>query len=114
MSRNYKCVKYLIRPDYYIRIKEEKKLVLYTCLKKTKLDYLGSECVCDCCLTSTQQFAAISRREQVNFQWDDDDEVCFVLDQHAELDFYSASSLKRIFQCKIFLYFFVLQSIITK
>ena len=33
-------------------------------------------------------------REQVNFQWDDD-EVRFVLDQHAELDFYSASSLKQ-------------------
>ena len=28
------------------------------------------------------------------FQWDDD-EVRFVLDQHAELDFYSASSLKQ-------------------
>jgi hypothetical protein len=31
---------------------------------------------------------------QVNFQWDDD-EVRFVLDQHAELDLYSASSLKQ-------------------
>jgi hypothetical protein len=30
----------------------------------------------------------------VNFQWDDD-EVCFVLDQHAKLDFYSASSLRQ-------------------
>jgi hypothetical protein len=30
----------------------------------------------------------------INFQWDDD-EVRFVLDQHAELDFYSASSLKQ-------------------
>jgi hypothetical protein len=29
-----------------------------------------------------------------NFQWDDD-EVLFVLDQHAEFDFYSASSLKQ-------------------
>jgi hypothetical protein len=38
--------------------------------------------------------SAISWREQVNFQWDDDD-VRFVLDQHAELDFYSASSLKQ-------------------
>ena len=36
----------------------------------------------------------MSWREQVNFQWDDD-EVRFVLDQHAELDFYSASSLKQ-------------------
>jgi hypothetical protein len=33
--------------------------------------------------------------EQVNFHWDDDDDVHFVLDQHAELDFYSASSLKQ-------------------
>ena len=39
-------------------------------------------------------YSAISWREQVNFQWDDD-EVSFVLDQHAELDFYSASSLKQ-------------------
>ena len=33
-------------------------------------------------------------REQVNFQWYDD-EVHFVLDQHAELEFYSTSSLKQ-------------------
>jgi hypothetical protein len=33
-------------------------------------------------------------REQVHYQWDDD-EVRFVLNQHAELDFYSASSLKQ-------------------
>ena len=32
--------------------------------------------------------------EQVNFQWDND-EVRFILDQHAELDFFSASSLKQ-------------------
>jgi hypothetical protein len=38
---------------------------------------------------------AMSWREQVNFQWDDDDEVRFVLDQHAELDFYSTSSMKQ-------------------
>ena len=36
----------------------------------------------DCCLTPTQQLSAVSLREQVNFQWGDD-EVCFVLDQHA-------------------------------
>jgi hypothetical protein len=40
-------------------------------------------------------FSAISWWEQVIFQWDDDDEVHFVLDQHAELDFISASSLKQ-------------------
>ena len=38
--------------------------------------------------------SAISWREQVNFHRDDD-EVRFVLDQHAEFDFYSASSLKQ-------------------
>ena len=39
-------------------------------------------------------FSAISLWEQVNFQWDDD-EIRFVLDHHAELDFNSASSLKQ-------------------
>jgi hypothetical protein len=55
-------------------------------IKDTK-KYSIIEWVSDCCLTPTQQFfSAISWWEQVNFQWDDD-EVCFVLDQHAELDF---------------------------
>ena len=31
---------------------------------------------------------------QVHFQWDDD-EVCFVLDQHAEMDLHSGSSMKQ-------------------
>ena len=39
-------------------------------------------------------FSALSGREQVNFQCDDD-EARFVLDQHSELDLYSASSLKQ-------------------
>ena len=39
------------------------------------------EWVIDCCLTPTQQFFSYIMREQVNFQWDDD-EVRFVLDQH--------------------------------
>jgi hypothetical protein len=39
-------------------------------------------------------FSAISRREQINFQWDDD-EVRFDLDQQAWLDFNSASLLKQ-------------------
>jgi hypothetical protein len=30
---------------------------------------------------ATQQFSVMSWLEQVNFQWDDD-EICFVLDQH--------------------------------
>jgi hypothetical protein len=45
-------------------------------------------------LSPTQQCSAISWREQVKFQWDGD-EMSFVLDQDAELDFYSASSLKQ-------------------
>jgi hypothetical protein len=46
------------------------------------------------CQFSNMSATGISWREQVNFQWDDD-EVRFVLDQHAEFDFYSASSLKQ-------------------
>jgi hypothetical protein len=41
---------------------------------------LVSEWMCNCYLTPTQQFSAMSWR--VNFQWDDD-EIRFVLDQHA-------------------------------
>jgi hypothetical protein len=43
---------------------------------------------------SPSKFSAISWREQVNFQ-QDNNEVRFVLDQHAEFDLYSASSLKQ-------------------
>jgi hypothetical protein len=35
--------------------------------------------------------------QQVTFQLDD---VCFVLGQHAKLDFYTASSLKQLFMVK--------------
>jgi predicted alpha/beta hydrolase len=41
----------------------------------------------------TQQFFSYIM-VRTSCEWDDD-EVCFVLDQHAELDFYSASSLKQ-------------------
>ena len=43
-----------------------------------------------------QQFVQLYHGENklINFQWDDD-EVCFVLDQHVKLDVYSASSLKK-------------------
>ena len=34
--------------------------------------YFVLQWVSDCCLTWTQQFSAMSWREQVNFQWDDD------------------------------------------
>jgi hypothetical protein len=37
---------------------------------------------------------AISWRDQVNIQWDDD-KIHFVLDQHAQLDFHSVGSLKQ-------------------
>jgi hypothetical protein len=47
----------------------------------------------DCCLMQTQFFSYIKVRTS-HFQWDDD-EVRFLLDQHAELDFYSNSSLKQ-------------------
>ena len=39
-------------------------------------------------------FIVISWREQVTFQCDDD-EIRFVLDQHVELEFYSASSMEQ-------------------
>ena len=38
--------------------------------------------ISDCCLTPKQQLLSNIMQEQVNFQWNDD-EVRFILDQHA-------------------------------
>ena len=48
-----------------------------------------------CCFTLTDQlyFLAISWREQAIFQWNDDD-IHFVLDQNANLDFYIVLALE--------------------
>jgi hypothetical protein len=43
----------------------------------------------------------IKSMKKFNFQWDDD-EVRFVLDKHAMLDFYCASSLKQQSSDKLF------------
>jgi len=47
--------------------------------------------VSECCLTPTQQFFQLYH---INFQLNDD-EVCFLIDQYAEFNFHSASSLKQ-------------------
>ena len=68
------------------------------------------EWVSDCCLTPISNFSAISWREQVNFQWNDD-EVCFVLDQHPKLDFYN--SLKQQWDMSDTLFWFrAIQSLV--
>jgi hypothetical protein len=55
-----------------------------------------------CCLTHNEQyFSHITATKSCITRWDDDDDddddddVYFVLDQYAELDLYSASSLKQ-------------------
>ena len=55
------------------------------------------EWVSDYCFMPREHFSVISWQEQVAFWWDDDDDgdVCFVQDQYAKLDNYSASSLKQ-------------------
>ena len=45
-------------------------------------------------IVAERKLGNFSWQEQVNFQFDDD-EVRFVLDEHAELGFYNASSLKQ-------------------
>ena len=54
--------------------------------KKTVIEWL--------LLKANSAISAISWREQVCFQWNDDD-VRFVLDQDVECYFYNASSLKQ-------------------
>jgi hypothetical protein len=52
-----------------------------------------------CCFSAkhaaNSEISAISWWDQVNYQWDDDDEVRFILDKQAELDVYSARLLKQ-------------------
>jgi hypothetical protein len=62
-------------------------------LQKKKCD---SEWASGCCLSTNEDFflSVISWLEHVIFRWDDNG-VRFMLDQHGELDFYSASSLKQ-------------------
>jgi hypothetical protein len=55
-----------------------------------------SEWVSDCCLEINEQFFSYIMARTSYIQWNDDD-VCFLLDLHAYLDFYSASSLKQQF-----------------
>ena len=51
--------------------------------------------ISDCCFPPIQQvFQLYHGENKLIFSWDDD-EVNFVLDQHAELDFYSANKLKQ-------------------
>jgi hypothetical protein len=56
--------------------------------------HLFAQWVSDCCLSPTQQFHSYSMARTVNSQWNSD-EVRFVLDLQAFLDFYSAISLKQ-------------------
>ena len=77
-----------------------------SCLLSYDMEYMTDQLSCeiDCSLYHTKQLymATVSNHVTqylkfsitVNYQWDDD-EVRFVPDQHAEFDFYSASSLKQ-------------------
>ena len=47
-----------------------------------------------CCLTPYEQFFSDIMARTSYIRWEDDD-VCFAVDQHAKLDFYSAISLKQ-------------------
>ena len=62
-----------------------KSIVAFSCLPFYQFLKLWVEWLTDCCSMSTQQFSAISWREQVNFQWDND-EVCFILDNSPRMD----------------------------
>jgi hypothetical protein len=56
--------------------------------KTIKLVFVASQ-------PSTQHKGLYHGEKKLHFDEDDDDDVCFDLDQYTELDFYSASSLKQ-------------------
>jgi len=53
----------------------------------------------NCCLTPNEQFFIYIMVRTSCIRCDDND-VCFILDQHAKLEFYSASSVKQQFTCR--------------
>jgi hypothetical protein len=60
----------------------QKWITYFSCETIMIPGFQTKEWVSDCCLTQLSNFLAISWREQVNFQWNDDN-VHFVLDQCA-------------------------------
>jgi hypothetical protein len=54
-----------------------------------------SECVGDCCLAPFEQHFSYIMGRTIYIRWDDSDNDSFILDEHAWLDLYTASSLKR-------------------
>ena len=68
-----------MRINYSLKKKESQINILNKILPDLDMTAIP-EWVSDCCLTPT--ISAMSLGEQVNFRWDDD-EVHFVLDQHA-------------------------------
>ena len=84
-----------VSSDLPRRGEEVRDLILIR-LSKVKAPFQVSEWLLFNTNSAIFQLYNVSWREQVNFQWDDD-VFRFVLDQHAELDFYtcSASSLKQ-------------------
>jgi hypothetical protein len=73
---------------------EEVRDLILIRLSKVKAPFQVSEWLLFNANSAIFQLCNVSWWEQVNSQWDDD-VVRFVLNQHAELDFYSASSLKQ-------------------
>jgi hypothetical protein len=53
-----------------------------------------NEWLSDYCLTPNEQFSSYFMARTSYFEWNDD-EIRFLLDQHTELDLYSASWLKQ-------------------
>ena len=49
----------------------------------------------DCCFKPNEHFFSYIKVRTSYIQWNDDGDFHFELDQHAELDFYSAISLKQ-------------------
>ena len=59
----------------------------YARSQKTKI-------ISDCCLTPNSQFFNYIMARASYIRSDDDDDVYFILRQHAQVDFYSPTSLK--------------------
>ena len=77
--------KYCLSVKLYLKGKIRLSMNQWMCYNLSLVPYFihrSQDWASNCCLTSSDQFLAISRQEQVAFSWDNGD-VRFVLDQHS-------------------------------
>ena len=80
---------------YHVSNTRETTLIIVCILTCISDLWLVFKSIIDCCLMPSEHFLGQYHEEQVKFEWNDVDDITFLLHQHTLLNVYSASSLQR-------------------